>query len=50
MKADKIKMKVYVNIKQIGKRKNKIDKKEYEISDNIIDVNTIVNIIKEQEV
>ena len=29
------KMKIYVNIKQIGKRKNKIDKKEYEISGKI---------------
>ena len=28
-------MKIYVNIKQIGKRKNKIDKKEYEISGKI---------------
>lgn len=28
-------MKVYVNIKQIGKRKNKIDKKEYEIKGKI---------------
>ena len=29
------KMKIYVNIKQIGKRKNKIDKKEYEIKGKI---------------
>ena len=29
------KMKIYVNIKQIGKRKNKIDKKEYEIKGEI---------------
>ena len=29
------KMKVYVNIKQIGKRKNKIYKKEYEINGKI---------------
>ena len=29
------KMKIYVNIKQIGKRKNKIDKKEYEVSGKI---------------
>ena len=28
-------MKVYVNIKQIGKRKNKIDRKEYEIKGKI---------------
>ena len=28
-------MKIYVNIKQIGKRKNKIDKKEYEIKGKI---------------
>lgn len=28
-------MKVFVNVKQIGKRKNKIDKKEYEISGEI---------------
>ena len=28
-------MKIYVNIKQIGKRKNKIDKKEYEIKGEI---------------
>ena len=28
-------MKVYVNVKQIGKRKNKIDRKEYEISGEI---------------
>lgn len=29
------KMKIYVNIKQIGKRKNRIDKKEYEIKGKI---------------
>ena len=29
------KMKVYVNIKQIGKRKNKINKKKYEINGKI---------------
>ena len=28
-------MKIYVNIKQIGKRKNKIDRKEYEIKGKI---------------
>jgi len=28
-------MKVYVNVKQIGKKKNKIDKKEYEINEGI---------------
>ena len=28
-------MKVYVNVKQIGKKKNKIDRKEYEISREI---------------
>jgi hypothetical protein len=28
-------MKVFVNVKQIGKRKNKIDRKEYEISGEI---------------
>ena len=28
-------MKVYVNVKQIGKKKNKIDKKEYEINEEI---------------
>lgn len=28
-------MKVYVNVKQIGKKKNKIDRKEYEISGEI---------------
>ena len=28
-------MKIYVNIKQIGKRKNRIDKKEYEIKGKI---------------
>ena len=35
-------MKVYVNVKQIGKRKNKIDKKEYEISDNIKNVKELL--------
>jgi len=28
-------MKIFVNVKQIGKRKNKIDKKEYEINEGI---------------
>lgn len=35
-------MKVYINVKQIGKRKNKIDKKEYEISDNIKNVKELL--------
>ena len=28
-------MKIFVNVKQIGKKKNKIDKKEYEINEGI---------------
>ena len=35
-------MKVYINVKQIGKRKNKINKKEYEISDNIKNVKELL--------
>jgi len=35
-------MKVYVNVKQIGKRKNKIDKKKYEISEKITTVKELL--------
>ena len=35
-------MKIYVNIKQIGKRKNKIDKKKYEISEKITTVKELL--------
>lgn len=38
------KMKIYVNIKQIGKRKNKIDKKEYEIKGKI---ETVKDLLRE---
>lgn len=38
------KMKVYVNIKQIGKRKNTVDKEEYQINNNI---NTVRELIEE---
>lgn len=37
-------MKIYVNIKQIGKRKNKIDKKEYEVSGKI---ETVKDLLRE---
>ena len=35
-------MKIFVNVKQIGKRKNKIDKKKYEISDKITTVKELL--------
>ena len=35
-------MRVFVNMKQIGKRKNVIDKKEYEIADNISLVSDLI--------
>lgn len=35
-------MKVFVNVKQIGKRKNKIDKKKYEISEKITTVKELL--------
>lgn len=35
-------MKIFVNIKQIGKRKNKIDKKKYEISEKITTVKELL--------
>ena len=35
-------MKVYVNVKQIGKKKNKIDKKKYEISEKITTVKELL--------
>lgn len=37
-------MKIYVNIKQIGKRKNKIDRKEYEIKGKI---ETVKDLLRE---
>ena len=35
-------MKIFVNVKQIGKRKNKIDKKKYEISEKITTVKELL--------
>lgn len=35
-------MKIFVNVKQIGKRKNKIDKKKYEISEKITSVKELL--------
>lgn len=35
-------MRVFVNMKQIGKRKNVIDKKQYEIADNIALVSDLI--------
>ena len=35
-------MKIYANVKQVGKRKNKIDKKEYEIDDKIKNVRELL--------
>ena len=35
-------MKIFVNLKQIGKRKNKIDKKKYEISEKITTVKELL--------
>ncbi len=35
-------MRVFVNVKQIGKRKNVIDKKQYEIADNIALVSDLI--------
>lgn len=35
-------MKIFVNVKQIGKRKNKIDKKKYEISQKITTVKELL--------
>ena len=35
-------MRVFVNMKQIGKRKNVIDKKQYEIADNIVLVSDLI--------
>lgn len=35
-------MKVYVNIKQIGKRKNTVDKEEYQINNNINTVRELI--------
>ena len=35
-------MKIFVNVEQIGKRKNKIDKKKYEISEKITTVKELL--------
>lgn len=35
-------MKIFVNLKQIGKKKNSIDKKEYEIKDDIQNIEDLI--------
>lgn len=35
-------MKIFVNVKQIGKKRNSIEKKEYEISDDIQDIREFI--------
>ena len=43
-------MKIFVNVKQIGKKRNSIEKKEYEISDDIRDIREFIADIVTTEV
>ena len=43
-------MKIFVNVKQIGKKRNSIEKKEYEISDDIQDIREFIADIVTTEV